>query len=82
MSNYFLITIFNLTIFSHIFCLELPVKITIGKGIDRIEKHDQRNWPNPYTNTTFIIPPCFDTSIQTQINSALIKAPKEIFEIN
>ena len=56
--------------FSQLFCLKLPVKITMGKAIGRIYKHDQRNWSYPSTKTTFVIPSRFDTSIPTQRNSA------------
>ena len=55
--------------FSHNFCLGLPVKITKGKGIVRIYKYDQKNCPYPSPNTNFVISPRFDTSIQTQRNS-------------
>ena len=56
--------------FSLHFCSELPVKITISKGIGRIYKYYQRNCPYIYSNTNFIVPPPFDTYIQTQCNSA------------
>ena len=42
----------------------------MGKGIGRIYKYDQRNWPYPYPNTTFVIPQCSDTSIKPKKNSA------------
>ena len=41
----------------------------MGKTIVRIYKYDQRNWTYPYSNTTFSIPTCYGTSIQTQSNS-------------
>ena len=41
----------------------------MGKVIGRIYKYDQRNWPYPYPNNNFIIPPHFYTSIQAQRNS-------------
>ena len=41
----------------------------MGKGIGRIYKYDQHTWPYPSPNTNFIIPPHFDTSIQTKRNS-------------
>ena len=44
-------------------------EITTGKRISRIYKYDQRNWPYPYPKTTFFIPKCYDTYIQTQRNS-------------
>ena len=44
-------------------------KITIGKGIGHIYKHDQRNWPYPYPNTNFSIPTCSDTTIKNQLNN-------------
>ena len=47
-----------------------PVGITTGKETCRIYKYNQQNWPYSSPNTTFIIPPCFDTYIQTQRNSA------------
>ena len=56
--------------FSQVFLFKLPVEITIGKGIRRSYKYDQWNWPYTSPNTTFVIPPRFDTSIQTQRNSA------------
>ena len=48
----------------------LPVKTTMGKAIGLIYKYSQRKWAYPYPNTTFVIPPLFDASIQTQHNSA------------
>ena len=70
MSNHSLIKILSHNLwFLTFFCSELPVKVTMGKGIGRIYKYDQRNWPYPYPNTTFFIPPSFGTSIQTQRNS-------------
>ena len=48
---------------------ESPVKISIGKGIVRIYKYEQRKWPYLSTNNTIRIRPHFDTSIQTQFNS-------------
>ena len=42
----------------------------MGKGIERIYKYDQQNWPYPSPNTTFAISPRFHTSITTQRNSA------------
>ena len=56
-------------IFSHLFCSELSVKITMGKGIGHIYKYDQQNYPYPSPNTTLVIPPRFDTSKQNQRNS-------------
>ena len=50
--------------FSQLFLL----KITTGKGIGRIYKYDQQNWTYGYPNTNFVIPPCYDTYIQTQLN--------------
>ena len=44
--------------------------ITMGKWIRRIYKYDQRNCPKSYSNINFVVPPSFDTSIQTQYNSA------------
>ena len=41
----------------------------MGKGIVRIYKYYQQNWPYPFKNTNFIITQCFDNSIQTQCNS-------------
>ena len=55
--------------FSQLFCLGLLVGITAGKGILRIYKYHQWNWLYKSPNTSFIMPPCFDTSIQTQCNS-------------
>ena len=55
--------------FSQYFCLKLPVKITMGKGIVRIYKYDQQKCPCPSTNKTSVIPSRFDTSIKTQCNS-------------
>ena len=52
------------------FCSKLPVKITMVKRIVRIYKYNQCNWTYPYKNTTFDIPPHFDTFIKTQHNSA------------
>ena len=66
-SNCFYFIIYGLLYF---FCKELPIKITIGKGIRCTYKYDQHNWPYPYPNTNIIIPPRFDTSIQTQHKSA------------
>ena len=40
----------------------------MGKGTVRIYKYDQQKRPYPYPNTVFVIPPCFDTSLQTQLN--------------
>ena len=45
-------------------------EITTGKVIFGIYKYDQRNCPYPSPNTTFLILPRSDTSIQTQRNSA------------
>ena len=56
--------------FSQYFCLKLPVKITMGKGIVRIYKYDQQKCPCPSTNKTSVIPSRFDTSIKTQRNSS------------
>ena len=42
----------------------------MGKGIVRIYKYDQQNYPYSYPTTTSVIPPRFDTSIQTQCSSA------------
>ena len=42
----------------------------MGKGIERIYKYDQQNWPYPSPNTIFVIPPHFDSYIKTQLNSA------------
>ena len=42
----------------------------MGKVIFRIYKYDQRNFPYPYPNNNLVVPPCFDTYIQTQRNSA------------
>ena len=42
----------------------------MGKGIGRIYKYDQRNWTYPSPNTTLIITPNFDTSIQNLRYSA------------
>ena len=56
--------------FSPLFCSELPVEINMGGIIAHIYKYDQQNWPYPYPNTTFSMPPRFDTSIQTQRNIA------------
>ena len=52
--------------FSHIFW----VKIIAGKGIGRIYKYNQRNWPYPSPTTSFVIPQRSDTSIKTQQASA------------
>ena len=41
----------------------------MGKGIVRIYKYDQQNWPYPSPNTNFGVPQRFDNSIQTQHNS-------------
>ena len=54
----------------HIFLTIVLLKLSMGKPIGRIYKYDQRNWTYPYLNTTFVIPPHSDTSIQTQHNSA------------
>ena len=51
------------------FCYKLPVEITMVKGIVGIYKYDQRKWLYPYPIINFVIPPCFDTSIQTEHNS-------------
>ena len=56
--------------FLHLFWSGLPVKIGMGKGIGSIYKYDEQNWSYPYPNNIFFIPPCFDTSIQTQCKSA------------
>ena len=79
MSNY-VWRILNIIIYVFLafFCSKLPVKSTTGKGTGRIYKYDQRNWPYPSLNTTFFIPPCFDTSIQTQFNSAYNASMGEI----
>ena len=50
--------------FSHIFWF----KIIAGKGIGRIYKYNQRNWPYPSPTTSFVIPQRSDTSIKTQYN--------------
>ena len=50
-------------------CEKVPLKITTNKGIDCIYKYDKGNWSNPTTNTIFVMPTSFDTSIQTQCNS-------------
>ena len=42
----------------------------MGKGIGRIYKYDQQNWPYPFPNTTFVITPYLNTSIQPQRNIA------------
>ena len=42
----------------------------MDKGIVRVCKDDQRNWPYPSQNTTLVIPLHFDTYLQTQHNSA------------
>ena len=41
----------------------------MGKVIGRIYKYDQRNYPYPSPNTTFVITPSFYTYIQTQCSS-------------
>ena len=41
----------------------------MGKGIGSIYKYDQRIWPYPYPNNTFVTPQPSDTSIQTQHKS-------------
>ena len=48
------------------FCLKLPVKITMGKGIGGIYKYEYQNCPYTYQKTTFVIPPRFDFSLHTQ----------------
>ena len=55
--------------FSQLFCLKWSVEITTVKAIDLIYKYDQRSWPYPSPNTTFVVPPCSDTSIQNQDKS-------------
>ena len=65
---------------SQLFCSKSPVKINTCKVIGRIYKYDHRNWPYPYPNTTFAIPPRFDTSIQTQHNSASDASAGENYE--
>ena len=55
---------------SQCFCSKSPVNIIMGKGIGHIYKFGQRNYPYPSPNTTFSIPLCFDTSIQTLCSSA------------
>ena len=61
------IILFYLTIFcsSHSFLFW----ITMGKGISRIYKYDQQNWPYPSPNTTFVITEYHDASIKNQRNS-------------
>ena len=44
-------------------------KITTRKGIRRIYKHSQGNWPYSSPNTTFVIPQRPETSTQTQRSS-------------
>ena len=44
----------------------------MGKLIVRIYKYDQRNWPYPPPNTTFVIPQFYDTYIKNQHKSASI----------
>ena len=72
MSNYFLIIFLNLTIyvFLTIVLFEITSQITMGKEFGRIYKYDQRDWIYTSPKTTFVIPPFFDTYIQTQCNSA------------
>ena len=41
----------------------------IGKGIGRIYKYDQQNWPYPPPNTTVLIPQRSDNFKETQLNS-------------
>ena len=55
-------------VFSHFFS-KLPVKNSTGKWIVCIYKYDRQNWPYPSKKTTFVIPPHFDSNIQTQRNS-------------
>ena len=65
---------------SQLFCSKLPVKINTGKRIGRIYEYDHWNWHYPSPNTTFAIPPRFDTSIQTQHNSASNASAGENYE--
>ena len=67
---FLIITIYD---FLTMFCSKLPVEITMSKGIGCIYKYDHRNCPYPYPNTTFVITPRFDTSIQTQRNSDMLE---------
>ena len=69
MSNHSVINFLSHNLFFSNFYSELPVKIPMGKVIGRIYKYDQHTWPYPSPNTNFIIPPNFDTSIQTKRNS-------------
>ena len=62
--------IFNLVIYVILSLFFFSVGIITGRGIRRIYKYDQRNLPYPYPSTTFVIPPCFDTYMQNQRNSA------------
>ena len=34
----------------------------MGKGIGRVYKHSQRNWPYPSLNITFVVPPLSDNT--------------------
>ena len=45
------------------------IEITVGKGIVRIHKQSQTNWPYPSPNTTFVILKHPYTFIQTQRTS-------------
>ena len=41
----------------------------MGKGIIRIDKYYQKNWPYSSKNTTFVLPQRYDTSTKTQHTS-------------
>ena len=36
----------------------------MGKGVSCVYKHIQHNWPYPYINTTFFVPPSYVSSLQ------------------
>ena len=42
----------------------------MAKGIGRIYKYDQQNWPYPSQNTAFVVTQISEASIQTQCTSA------------
>ena len=50
--------------------IKIYFEITLGKGIGRIHKHSQRNWPYPSPNIISFLLQCNDPYIQTQLTSA------------
>ena len=74
MPSYFLLIVFYLIIYVFLafFCLKLLVKIIIEKVIGHIYKYDQRNWPYPSPNTTFVIPPRFYIYIKPNVTVLMV----------